>query len=289
MPLWIFVFHKGIYSKRPLAIGSLGKLRGDYFVKIGCSVLDISELGVVKRAGYDYLELMGKYVARLSEREFGQVLKLLEEEGFYCEGLNAYCPEEIVIAGPGFDLGRVRDYAGICAPRAAMLGVNCVGIGSPRSRDLPAGFHRKTADRQTVDFLKATAEVFGRFGIRVCLEPLSTCYCNYINTLTQGAEIVERIGWENIGLLADFYNMEQEGEADRDMESLLPILYHVHISDDAGGPDRRSYLKESRAHIHRRRVGRLYEEGYTGSVSVEIDVPADPSDARHTLSLLKKT
>lgn len=257
-------------------------------MRIGCSVLNISELEVVRAAGYDYLELMGKYLVRLEECDFSQIRRILEEKTFICGGLNAYCPKDIVIAGPEYDLKKAGKYAEFCALRASVIGVECVGIGSPQSRRLPPAFGRKKADQQLRDFLKTTAEAFGKFGIKVCLEPLAPCYCNYINTIEEAVEIVEGIGWENIGIVADFYNMEYTGEADRDMKAFLPWLYHVHISDDAGGPDRRSHLKRERAAIHQERIGRLYESGYRGKVSVEVDLPVCPPSAGQSLAILRK-
>lgn len=257
-------------------------------MRIGCSARDISELEVIRAAGYDYLELMGKYLVRLEEHDFAQMCGSFQEKQFSCGGLNAYCPEDIVIAGPGYDLKRAKEYADICARRASVIGVKCVGIGSPRSRRLPQGFGRKKADQQLEDFLRATAEAFGRFEICVCLEPLAPCYCNYINTLEEAATVVERIGWKNIGLIADFYNMEYTGEGDRDMRGFLPWLYHVHISDDAGGPDQRGYLKKERALLHQKRIKTLYKNGYRGNVSMEVDVAASQTAAGRSLEILRK-
>lgn len=250
--------------------------------------MNISELETVKAAGYDYLEMKGKYLVCLDESDFLKVCRDLQESRFLCGGLNAYCPKEVVIAGPGYDLRRVKEYADACATRAAAVGVRRVGIGSPQSRMLPDGFDRKKANLQLMDFLKATAESFGKFGIRICLEPLAPCYCNYVNTMEEAAEIVDRIGWETIGLVADFYNMEYTQEADRDMTPFLPWLYHVHISDDAGGPDRRSYLKEERARVHQARINRLYDSGYRGAVSMEMDVPASLTPAIQSLEILRR-
>ncbi len=255
-------------------------------METGCSILDISELGTVKEAGYDYLEMMGKYLVGMDEQDFSLVERALYENAFPCGGLNAYCPESLVIAGPGFDRKRAGEYAAICARRAGAIGVKCVGIGSPRSRRLPEGYDRKVADRQLIDFLKETAEAFGKQGIRVCLEPLAPCYCNYINRLEEAADLVDGIGWENIGLVGDFYNMEETGEADQDL-SRFRRLCHVHISDDDGGPWSRSYLKKERRKLHQIRLNRLYENGYKGAVSLEIDVPAQLERAKDSIRIMK--
>ena len=105
--------------------------------------------------------------------------------------------------------------------------------------------------------------------------------------MEEGMEIVDRINWSDIGLLGDFYNLEKAEEADEDMGRYMQRLLHVHISDDEGSPWRRSYLKEEKAQIHQRRLGRLYENGYAGAVSLEIDVPAKLGAAEESLRIMK--
>lgn len=271
---------------RRRAVRMLRRIRRDGKVEAGCSILHISELETVKAAGYDYLEMMGKYLVGMDERDFYLAERTFYENDFPCKGLNAYCPESLIIAGPGFDRKRAGEYASFCAERAGAIGVKCVGIGSPRSRRLPEGYERRLADRQLTEFLKETTDAFGKKGIRVCLEPLAPCYCNYVNSMAEAAELVDRIGWENIGLVADFYNMEQTGEADGDLGGFAK-LYHVHISDDDGGPLCRSYLKKERKALHQSRLSRLYQGGYTGAVSLEIDVPAQPERAKCSLVIMK--
>ena len=65
--------------------------------------------------------------------------------------------------------------------------------------------------------MKSTADAFGKYEITVCLEPLAPCYCNFVNTLEEAAEIVKEIGWKEIRLIADYYNLEYVNEADKDM------------------------------------------------------------------------
>ena len=257
-----FLGHFSLESEMPL--------RGvkEAEMETGCSILHISEVETAKAAGYDYIEMAGKSLVQMDGRDFWHVEKILYENNFLCKGINAYCPESLIMAGPGFDLKRAEEYARLCAGRAGAVGVKRVGIGSPRSRRLPEGYDRKKADLQLIDFLKKTAEVFGKQGIQICLEPLAPCYCNYINSMEEGMEIVDRINWSDIGLLGDFYNLEKAEEADEDMGRYMQRLLHVHISDDEGSPWRRSYLKEEKAQIHQRRLGRLYENGYAGAVSL---------------------
>ena len=109
-----------------------------------------------------------------------------------------------------------------------------------------------------------------------------------INTLEEAAEIVDRIGWEEIRLVADFYNLEYVGEADADLSCFLPLLFHVHISDDEGSPDRRSCLKPERRSIHQTRIRHLYGQGYCGAVTLETDTPAEEKKVEQSLLIIRR-
>ena len=87
------------------------------------------EFAAVKRSGYAFTELRGKAVAAMSDEAFDQVCRELDELELPCLGFNAYCPAEVVIAGPGYDRANTRAYAARLAARAGRLGIRQEGIG----------------------------------------------------------------------------------------------------------------------------------------------------------------
>lgn len=252
-------------------------------MKIGCSA-HIHELPAVEEAGFDYVELRGREVAALAPAD----LACLESqcERLPCLGLNAYCPPEIVIAGPGFDRRRAQTYAETLAARAVRLGVRVVGIGSPASRVLPEGFSYDLAAEQAKSFTKDTAEAFGRYGISVGFEALGYCFCNFINHMSEAAALVESLGIPSAGIILDFYNMELSGEAQLPFAPYISRILHVHLSDDLGTPDRRSFLRPEKLPLHEARVKALISAGYAGALTLEIDTPVDHT-AKESLVFLR--
>ena len=218
------------------------------------------EFAAVKRSGYAFTELRGKAVAAMSDEAFDQVCRELE---LPCLGFNAYCPAEVVIAGPGYDRANTRAYAARLAARAGRLGIRQVGIGSPASRTLPEGYDRKKAKAQLREFLMDTAECFDPVGVKVALEP------------------------HKVGLILDFLNMELSGEDERELLTLVPSVLHTHISDYDGTPYRRDELKPAYYERHRERLRRLKAAGYDGSVSIETDLPYDEERAQQTLLAIR--
>jgi len=255
-------------------------------MEYGCCT-QIASYCLLEEAGYDYIELSGRAVTAMDEETFRDTVRTVREGSLRCGGFVAYCPPEVVIAGPGYRAGYAMEYAKRCAQRAAALGARTVGIGSPMSRTLPEGFDRETARRQAEEFFAVTCAEFAGYGITVCVEPLGYCFCNFINTLDEGLALVRAVGARNLGMVLDFYNMEQSGEADADISPYLPKTAAIHMSDDAGGPRKRWFLREDKAAVHSRRVRMLAGMGYDKTVSVEIDLPVTLEAAKQSLAILK--
>ena len=101
-------------------------------MQVGCGLVSVRDIGPASEAGFDYIEFMGKYLVSASGREFLKILNTITKYDIRCRGLNGYCPEEIIIAGPGFDLGKARRYAKTVADRAKELDLEGLIIASPR-------------------------------------------------------------------------------------------------------------------------------------------------------------
>ncbi len=257
-------------------------------MRVGVSIAP-GEAALAKNCGFDYVELAGKHVQRMGQRVFDALRWELDRARIPCLGFNAYCPGDLVIAGEGADPVRAAAYARKLLPRAQALGVHTVGIGSPFSRILPEHYAPEQAFQQTVDFFRATGEVFGLAGIRVCVEALGQCYCNWINRVDEALQIARAAALSNVGVVVDFYNMEHEGEADRCfLQEELPWIFHAHISDDDGTPQQRSFLKPEKAGMHIERVQKLAESGYDGDITLEIDLPLDSPRAIGSLAILRQ-
>lgn len=235
-----------------------------------------------KMAGYDYVELPGKVVAAMDDTEFAAFAKSLSIPALR---MNAYCPPEVVIAGPGYDRAAVREYAQKLLPRIALLGTEMVGIGSPMSRKLPPGFDPALARAQIEGFLLETVHVFEGRGVKVCFEALASFYCNTVNYLAEAVDIVEGLNHPDIKIVLDFYNMEHMQEADISLEG-VPFV-HVHVSDDDGVYTLRSPLKAEKAAIHQQRLARLLDVGYDGGITLEVDIPFDSDRAEETLHIMR--
>lgn len=255
---------------------------------LGCTIVP-GEAVKANACGFDYVELSGKAVAAMEDSAFRSLLSELDRAGIRCRGVNAYCPAEIVIAGSGFDERKTAEYARKLIPRLKQLGAGLVGIGSPMSRVLPEGYDRGLAWRQAVQFYRITAREMADAGLRICVEALATCYCNFINRTEEALRLAEEAGMDNVGVVLDFYNMEHMEEADGLPAGMdIRKVFHAHISDDDGSPRRRDFLRLEKAETHLCRVRGLIRAGYTGGITLETDLPFDREKAEKSMYILRK-
>jgi sugar phosphate isomerase/epimerase len=102
------------------------------------------------------------------------------------------------------------------------------------------------------------------YGVRLALEPINRYETTLINNVTQGLELIERVGADNLGLLLDTFHMNIEEPVIEDsIRACGERIFHFHVADSnrwypgAGHLDFASILDI------------LFETGYQGFVSGE--------------------
>ncbi|MBI2202134.1 MAG: sugar phosphate isomerase/epimerase, partial [Armatimonadetes bacterium] len=147
---------------------------------------------------------------------------------------------------------------------------------------------RITRDRAATDarFIEALSRLLPgaeRSDVRLLIEPINRYETDYLNTIGETLEIIDRVGSARIRVLADTFHMNIE---ERSIEDALRAcgrrLGHVHVADSN---------REAPGFGHLDFAGILSvldEVGYSGFLSAEIVPIPDPgSAARQTVQHLK--
>jgi hydroxypyruvate isomerase len=130
--------------------------------------------------------------------------------------------------------GRVAEFrasVGQALDYAAALGcplVHCMA-GIP-----PSGTHPVTAASVYAANLAWAAERAVAAGVKIVIEPINHRDMPgfHLNTMAQGAAVVEAIGRDRLGLQFDIYHCQvTEGDVTKRMEALLPVIAHMQIAD----------------------------------------------------------
>jgi len=218
-----------------------------------------------------------------SDAAFEEQLIASRSCGFAIPIANSFLPGTIRSVGPELDIDAVRSYANTSFIRASRGGIRMIVFGSGASRAIPDGTTRPQALSDFLSVLEAIAPIALTHGIMIVIEPLNRGECNFINSLAEGAEIVERCNQPNIRLLADIYHMLREDEAPDELRRFCRLIHHVHIAErdnrtvpGAMGDDFRPYLTA------------LKQGAYAGDMAIECKWRDLESDIRIGMSEVRR-
>jgi sugar phosphate isomerase/epimerase len=167
-------------------------------------------------------------------------------------------------------------------PFAARTGAVII-IGLLRGIVKPSVDHAQAMD-WLVDALQQCCAAAWPHGVRIALEPICRYETTLINDLTQGLELLERVGADNMGLMPDTFHMNIEEPVIEDsLRTCGDRIFHFHIADSnrwypgAGHLDFKSILDT------------LMSTGYQGYVSGEfMPLPDADTSAQKGIAHLRQ-
>lgn len=157
-------------------------------------------------------------------------------------------------------------------------------VNAGRSRGfVEKGQSRQEAEKRFVDMMQILCTRAAEKKVQLIIEPVNRYEINFINSLDQGAAILEKVGRENCGLHADVFHMNIED--DRIGDSLIRNgrwVRYVHLADS-------NRLAPGLGHLDFDEVFDAFKRiRYNGWVSVEILPGQDPDQmARQAIEYLK--
>ncbi len=132
-------------------------------------------------------------------------------------------------------------------------------------RGIPSqGVAEAQAHEWMIEAFKICTGEAAKAGVRIAVEPLNRYETPLLNTVTQGLDLIEKVGAENLGLLLDTFHMNiEEPLIEESIRNCGNRIFHFHVADSnrwypgAGHLDFKSILDT------------LYATGYSGFVSGE--------------------
>jgi sugar phosphate isomerase/epimerase len=243
------------------ALGSLANFAPAIGVCTG-----FNNAGLLSGFGYSFIEegVRSFLVPDKPEPEFLEKLEHSRGAGLPVMACNLFLPGNMKSVGPEAVHDDILQFAETAFRRARMAGVKIIVFGSGGSRRLPENFPREKALNQFTGLCKQMAPLAGEHGVTIALEPLNRRECNFINSLEDGAEIVNAVDHENYMLLADIYHMKMDDEDPANIQRFGNLISHVHIAEKEGrsapGTHGEDFIPWFRA---------LAGTGYEGCISVE--------------------
>jgi sugar phosphate isomerase/epimerase len=175
-------------------------------------------------AGFDYIEenTQGFLVPEATDDAFKLKREMASHAGLPVSAANCFLPGALKCTGPDVNLPRLMRYAETAFRRAEQTGIRTIVFDSRTARD------------QFTSFATDIAPLAERCGVTIVIEPLNRKECNFINSLSDGAAIVEAVNHPHLRLLADLYHMSVEQEAPEEIIKHGHLLHHVHVAELEG-------------------------------------------------------
>ncbi|MBW3636675.1 MAG: sugar phosphate isomerase/epimerase [Armatimonadetes bacterium] len=190
----------------------------------------IEGLNLLAEAGADYVE-WGVSSIMASDAEFESLRAAVAGAPIQAEAFNGFLPAHHRITGPNVDLDAVLTYASEAMRRVQILGGDIVVLGSGGARKVPEDFDKTRALEQFNQFCRELGPRAQEAGITIAVEPLNSREDNLINSVAQGAHIVDEVAHPHIQLLADFYHMFEDREPTQNAADAEKRLQHTHLAD----------------------------------------------------------
>lgn len=246
-------------------IYSTSAKKNTFFAEIGVCT-NFSNAGMLAQHGYTFIEeSVGQFlVPDKSEEEFNVILEKAKKSPLPVKALNNFIPGSLKSVGPDAVHPEILEYMETAFRRAQKAGVEYIVFGSGGSRRIPDGFPRDEARNQFVSLCKSMAPIAAKYNVIVVLEPLNKKECNFINSVSEGGEIVKEVNHTNVQLLADIYHMLMDNESPESIVKYGDLIKHTHIAE-----------KEDRAApgTHNENFQPYFDAlkkiGYQGKISVE--------------------
>ena len=89
-------------------------------MKYGCGTT-IDNYSILQDLGFDYIELPGNQISKMTDEEFDALKTILENGSVKCCGFNAALTPDIVITGEGYDLEKAKAYAELLCKRGSQF------------------------------------------------------------------------------------------------------------------------------------------------------------------------
>lgn len=266
------------------AVSALRFRPGGFLSEIGvCTRL--ANAAVLAAGGCGYVEegVRAFLMPQEPEEKFEANLEALRAAPLRVPACNGFLPGELKAVGSEARPDDILAYAGVAFRRAARAGVGTIVWGSGASRKIPDGWSKAKAEEQFREVALRTAGLAAASGVILVLEPLHRGETNFINSLREGAAMVEAVGHPNFRLLADIYHLLREGERPDEIEAHGRWLRHGHIAEyekrtppGTAGDDFRPYLRA------------LRRIGYAGRLSIEGSWDDLPKQAGPAVAALKR-
>lgn len=232
--------------------------------------------------GYDGVELALKDASEIDEGRLKQWLELYGMEVSCISTGQVFADRGMYFThqDPVIHRETVGVFAGLIKLASVFGGK--VNIGRARGF-IPEGSSRQMTEKRFIATMREICDIAGQYNVEMILEPVNRYEINFINSVDEGAAILEQVGRTNCGLQPDVFHMNiEDDDIGKSLMRNKKWIRYVHLADS-------NRYAPGMGHIDFQGVfDALRMADYDGWVSVEILPGEDPDKmAKTSIQYLK--
>ena len=106
-----------------------------------------------------------------------------------------------------------------------------VNVGRTRGF-IGEGQSRQEAEQLFIDTSRQICDRAGERGVTIIIEPVNRYEINFVNNLDQGAELLAKVGRENLGLMPDVFHMNiEDAHIGASLAKHAALVKYIHFAD----------------------------------------------------------
>ncbi|MBT8359380.1 MAG: sugar phosphate isomerase/epimerase [Deltaproteobacteria bacterium] len=106
-----------------------------------------------------------------------------------------------------------------------------VNVGRTRGF-IGEGQSQEEAEQLFIDTSRQICDIASEHGVTIIIEPVNRYEINFVNNLDQGAELLVKVGRENLGLMPDVFHMNiEDAQIGASLSKHADLVKYIHFAD----------------------------------------------------------
>ncbi len=243
-------------------------------IRWGKQVGELSQVVQAAAEGFDFVEAVGSFVADMSGEQFLGHKERVATEGLPFTACAVPLPAEVRVTQRGFNLYAWIENLKRTTHRMADLGCRKLLWSDGRARVLPVEGELTGLKEQVLQFLFMLCEVAANFQITVLVEPLGPRRTNFLNSMQEVGEFLQRVGKQNLSSLISLRELEPIGLPLTRLADHRDLIHHVHMENPQSHEGARVCPRPADGCDYRPFLRALKDLGFSGEIGLPSDADA---------------
>jgi sugar phosphate isomerase/epimerase len=218
--------------------------------------------------GFDFVQPLDDLVVGWGEEELLRQEARIGEGGAAFEVCAVPLPSKVRVTQKGFNLYVWAEHLKHAIRRIAGLGCKKLVWSDGLARVLPVEGEVSGLKEQVLQFLFMLCGLAESFRITVLVEPLGPGRTNFLNTMEEVAELLPRVGKENLCSVISLRELESIGLSGSDLGRYRKLIGHVQMESPRFGRGESVSQRPDDGYDYRALLRALEGMGYSETVSL---------------------